>query len=498
MQKEPYDVQEGETYIRCVEEFSSAPEALAHLKKLYQQSVASIKKAFNLVGEGNRKISSPVEGCYPYMGVYINPEDLTIDPKQAYGIFDAPGFYGTTVTRPDFFEDYYLEQLSLLIERYHKPILVGLSDWPIPLPFVVDYSSSLLSAEHTEYLKLKFELPKLTRITDEIVNHTYKPDPKGPKPLALFSGERVDFSLHRLHHYTGTSAEHFQNFILLTNYQRYIDEFIHYSKEQLAHNQDYEAFVEPGDIITLNSSDSSASALNKKEVLTNLPQMPAYHLKRKDKNGITFINIGIGPTNAKNITDHLAVLRPHCWIMLGHCAGLKRSQTLGDYVLAHGYVREDSVLDHDLPLWVPIPPLAEVQIALQEAFSDITGLWGVEAKTRMRTGTVYTTDNRNWELRAQEIYERFNQSRAMALDMESATIAANGLRFRVPYGTLLCVSDKPIHGEIKLRHMANSFYNERVAQHLKIGLRAIEIIYSKGIESLHSRKLRGFDEPAFR
>ena len=68
----------------------------------------------------------------------------------------------------------------------------------------------------------------------------------------------------------------------------------------------------------------------------------------------------------------------------------------------------------------------------------------------------------------------------------------------MPYGTLLCVSDKPIHGEIKLRGMANNFYNDRVNQHLKIGLRAIQLIYERGIDSLHSRKLRGFDEPAFR
>ena len=85
--------------------------------------------------------------------------------------------------------------------------------------------------------------------------------------------------------------------------------------------------------------------------------MPAYHLKRDDGDGITMVNIGVGPSNAKTMTDHLAVLRPHCWLMLGHCAGLRRSQILGDYVLAHGYVRDDHVLDQDLPAWVPVPPI---------------------------------------------------------------------------------------------------------------------------------------------
>jgi AMP nucleosidase len=93
---------------------------------------------------------------------------------------------------------------------------------------------------------------------------------------------------------------------------------------------------------------------------------------------------------------------------------------------------------------------------------------------------------------------RFSQSRAIALDMESATIAANGLRFRVPYGTLLCVSDKPLHGEIKLPGMANQFYRERVDQHLRIGMRAIELLREQRPEQLHSRKLRSLAEVAFR
>jgi AMP nucleosidase len=81
--------------------------------------------------------------------------------------------------------------------------------------------------------------------------------------------------------------------------------------------------------------------------------------------------------------------------------------------------------------------------------------------------------------------------------MESATIAANGFRFRVPYGTLLCVSDKPLHGEIKLPGMADYFYRERVSQHLRIGIRTLEMLRERDFEQLHSRKLRGFAEVAF-
>jgi AMP nucleosidase len=226
--------------------------------------------------------------------------------------------------------------------------------------------------------------------------------------------------------------------------------------------------------------------------------MPAYHLKKPGHAGITMVNIGVGPANAKTITDHIAVLRPHAWLMLGHCAGLRDTQALGDYVLAHAYVREDHVLDDDLPLWVPIPALAEIQVALEEAVAEVTGLSGYDLKRVMRTGTVASIDNRNWELRDRRgPVQRLSQSRAIALDMESATIAANGFRFRVPYGTLLCVSDKPLHGELKLPGMATEFYKRQVAQHLIIGIRAMEKLADMPMERLHSRKLRNFSETAF-
>ena len=149
-----------------------------------------------------------------------------------------------------------------------------------------------------------------------------------------------------------------------------------------------------------------------------LPQMPSYHLKRADGTGITLVNIGVGPSNAKTATDHIAVLRPHSWLMVGHCAGLRNSQRLGDFVLAHAYLREDKVLDDDLPVWVPIPALAEIQIALETAVAEITKLQGYDLKRIMRTGTVATVDNRNWELRDQSgPVQRLSQSRAVALDM---------------------------------------------------------------------------------
>ena len=124
-----------------------------------------------------------------------------------------------------------------------------------------------------------------------------------------------------------------------------------------------------------------------------------------------------------------------------------------------------------LPPEIPIPPIAEVQVALAQAAEDgQRRCRGANLKKRMRTGTVVTTDDRNWELRYTAVGPALRQSRAIAIDMESATIAAQGYRFRVPYGTLLCVSDKPLHGEIKLPGQANRFYEEAIAAHLQIGI----------------------------
>jgi AMP nucleosidase len=209
------------------------------------------------------------------------------------------------------------------------------------------------------------------------------------------------------------------------------------------------------------------------------------------------VNIGVGPSNAKTITDHLAVTRPHAWLMIGHCGGLRASQSIGDYVLAHAYLRDDHVLDAVLPPDIPIPSIAEVQRALYDATKSVSGMPGEQVKRRLRTGTVVTTDDRNWELRYSRSALRFNQSRAVAIDMESATIAAQGYRFRVPYGTLLCVSDKPLHGEIKLPGQANRFYEGSISEHLQIGIEAVALLRQEGL-GLHSRKLRAFDEPPFR
>ena len=471
--------------------FSDGRAAVAALQALYEEHTNFLREAFDRViadGRADRRYRA----FYPVIR-FTTASHTRVDSRLAFGYVGGPGRYATTVTEPGLFSGYLARQIDLLVTHHEVPVTIGVSDTPIPLHFAFNegtYVEAALAEKLERPIRDVFDVPDLASTDDKIVNGTLELDPDAVRPLAPFTAQRIDYSLHRLRHYTATRPEHFQNYVLFTNYQFYIDEFIAFSRQAVG-GDDYETFVEPGNRVTDAHGTTG-------EPLARMPQMPAYHLTRPDGSGITMVNIGVGPSNAKTATDHIAVLRPHAFIMLGHCAGLRNSQRLGDYVLAHAYVREDHVLDADLPVWVPVPALAEVQLALEHAVESVTGYTGYDLKQVMRTGTVATIDNRNWELRDQRgPVQRLSISRAVALDMESATIAANGFRFRVPYGTLLCVSDKPLHGELKLPGMATDFYNSQVKQHLAIGIQAMERLRAMSPERLHSRKLRSFFETAF-
>ena len=485
--------------------FTDAAAALAHARKIYDAGLTHLRRAMQRYVDGDT-LPGHARACYPFVRIQTHTVARSNsgddNARLSYGFVAGPGRFETTLTRPDLYGQYYLEQFTLLLQNHGVELEVGTSQQPIPVHFSFaehEHIEGNLSAERRQLMRDQFDLPDLAAMDDGIANGTFEPKPGEPQPLSLFTAPRVDYSLHRLRHYTGTAPEYFQNFVLFTNYQFYIDEFVRLGRTCMQDpDSDYIAFVEPGNMVTRRVGLGAERGDEFGAEPLRLPQMPGYHLLRADRSGITMVNIGVGPANAKNITDHIAVLRPHAWIMLGHCAGLRNTQQLGDYVLAHGYVREDHVLDEELPLWVPVPALAEIQVALEQAVADVTRMNGLELKRIMRTGTVASTDNRNWELLPDNgPQRRFSQSRAVALDMESATIAANGFRFRVPYGTLLCVSDKPLHGEIKLPGMADQFYRERVDQHLRIGVRAIELLRELGVDQLHSRKLRSFAEVAF-
>jgi AMP nucleosidase len=435
---------------------------------------------------------------YPELRITYRPEGVPRSSRRAYAKFQRAGVFSTTITQPEHFKSYLFEQLQPLVGEYGAELEVGRSGQEIPYPYVIEKGDELGASGVTPAeLARFFPVPHLAAVGDEVADGTFHTGPDGPWPLALFDAARVDYSLKRLVHYTGSHWGHCQPFILLTNYHRYVDQFVRWgANEMQREGSRFSHMVLPGNrVIDAPITPDEIAAMLDTAAWSRF-QMPAYHLVGEG-GGITLVNIGVGPSNAKNITDHLAVLRPHVFLMIGHCGGLRQSQEIGDYVLAHAYLREDHILDALVPPSVPIPALAEVQVALQEAAKIVTGEAREALKARLRTGTIVTYADRNWELRWSQERQRINLSRAIAVDMESGTIAANGYRLRVPYGTLLCVSDKPLHGEIKLPGAANAFYERAVGQHLEIGLKAVELLRGQ-LDQLHTRKLRSFDEPAFR
>lgn len=278
------------------------------------------------------------------------------------------------------------------------------------------------------------------------------------KKLFLFAPERIELSLNRLAHYTSTRPEDFQRYILFTNYRMHVEAF-------LALYPDCVKPTNPG------------------------AQMAAYHHVLPDHAGITLINIGVGPANAKTITDHVAVLRPDLMLMVGHCGGLRNHQDIGDYVLASAYMRADRVMEEVLPKEIPIIPNFLINSYLRQKL--------IERKIPYRMGTVYTTDNRNWEFNQKQTIEAMKMSRSIAVDMESATIAANGYRYRIPHATLLCVSDKPLHGRPKLSNEAQAFYANSKEKHLEIAIATVAAIRTDYPQGLPNDDVRSFDEPLF-
>ncbi len=471
---------------------------LRSLQDGYDSSIANLRSAIAAyVTDGTiPDPASRTDGSFAYPQLRITYAGTENDAVHnlAFGRLEKPGVYVTTVTHPELFGDYLSEQIDLLAQQYEISVEVAPSKQEIPFPYVLDPSGDYEMGDVGALeLARHFPTTELADIGDEIADGQFNIF-GNQQPLALFDALRTDFSLARLRHYTGTPPEHVQRYILFTNYHRYVDEFVDWACGQVGKGK-YTALSGAGGLYT-ETSEADPSRLVADSAWRR-HQMPAYHLIGEGGCGITLVNIGVGPSNAKTITDHLAVLRPEAWLMIGHCGGLRPTQRIGDYVLAHAYLRDDHILDDVLPPEIPIPPIAEVQQALAAAAADVEGAHGAELKKRMRTGTIVTTDDRNWELRYTRSALRFSQSRAVGIDMESATIAAQGYRFRVPYGTLLCVSDKPLHGELKLPGQANRFYEQAIAAHMQIGIRTCEMLRDDGAK-LHSRKLRAFNEPPFR
>jgi len=439
------------------------PEVVAKLKALYEKSCEIARSGeFDRYGEVRYpKLTVEVERWRP------------IDRSEPFGYVDEAGTYSAVISRPDLMEPYLTAQLEALTSNYPCSVDVGYSDVAIPPAYI----KGMPPIDETANLPR----PTLDEVHDAIVDGHWDAFNGAEKPLFHFGPQRFDLALARLEHYTGIEADSLQRFILFTNYAMHVTEFVKFGLRELSDpSSRYTRLVLPS-----GETVSDTVALEDLELESKF-QMPRYDLVTENGDGITMINIGVGPSNAKTITDSLAVLRPEAWIMIGHCAGLDARMRIGDLILGNAYERHDHVLDDYLRRELPIPAVPEIQRTLEKAVSKV---YGSDASL-MRTGTVLSTGDRNWEWKdPRDLWEWLRGSTAAAVDMESCTIAANGYRYRVPYGTLLAVSDLPLHAVPKLPAGAQAFYSNSKEAHVMCAVRAVEKL-ARHPERLRTRKLR--------
>ena len=240
--------------------------------------------------------------------------------------------------------------------------------------------------------------------------------------------------------YTGRALADFGDYIILTNFSKYIQLFSEWNDN--------------APILGLDKPMQSVTA-----------------------NGITIINFGMGSSVAATIMDLLTAIHPKAVIFLGKCGGLKKKNKVGDLILPIAGIRGEGTSNDYLPAEVPALP----SFALQKAISTTIRDFGRD----YWTGTCYTTNRRVWE--HDKVFKKYLKDlRAMAVDMETATIFTTGFANKIPTGALLLVSDQPMIPEgVKTAESDSSVTAEYVETHLKIGIESLKQLINKGLTVKH-------------
>ncbi len=192
---------------------------------------------------------------------------------------------------------------------------------------------------------------------------------------------------------------------------------------------------------------------------------------------ITLINFGMGSANAATMMDLLSAIQPKAVLFLGKCGGLKKKNTIGDLILPIAAIRGEGTSNDYFPPEVPALPAFKLQKAISTTIRDLGyDYW---------TGTVYTTNRRVWEHDA-EFKEYLRRIRAMAVDMETATLFSTGFYNEIPTGALLLVSDQPMVPEgIKTAESDKKVTQEFLDMHLKIGIESLKQLINNGLTVKH-------------
>lgn len=401
--------------------YESAESAVAAIKEMYARQIEILKT----IGQKDLTAIALQASTYPMLSINIADE-----------------VYCSSMGRPDLFETYYLEECKAIeaaqTRNKEAKFCVSKSNNPIPLALVDEDLAYGLTEEQMAFRKINI----LSIEAVEEVNG------QKMKPLNWFHPTRTDYSINRLKHYTGVSAEYLQDYIIFVNYQKYLPYFIEYAKCAIA-NGLFEDLIGPGDTSLIKNKMQIHESWN--DSIT-LPQMPAYNLIGPNRQGISLVNIGVGASNAKTMADHLSVLRPRFALMVGHCGGLQAHHVIGDYIFG----TEHLMIDFDN---IHKDSLTNATYAEEIAKYIIS-------EKKYHIGPVVSVSDRNWELHATQVHDALKTYDIIGIDMEAAMVVKTFLQHGIPAGSLLCISDRPFHREIRLQKMAQNFYSSKLEMHL--------------------------------
>ena len=271
----------------------------------------------------------------------------------------------------------------------------------------------------------------------------------GPNPFIIPNNNRIYTNRDKqkiaadiLERYTGSPPERFAKQIILTNFDYYLTRFQRMTRGER----------------------------------TRGSTMHAVHSTTSD---VSIIDFSIGSPTAALIIEVLATVNPKAVLLLGMCGGLHRSLKMGDFILPTAAIRDEGVSRHFMPPQVPALPTFKIQKFISQIL--------VEQNLDYRTGVVHTTDYRFWEF-DQRFKAQLYSERALAIEMESATLFVAGFASKVPIGALLLVSDLPLRrGGIKTKTSASSVFKTYTDQHLQIGVRVMSEIAGRGEHIRHYR-----------
>jgi AMP nucleosidase len=223
----------------ATEAFTDATSAVVRLEEIYDRNTRFLRDHFEAYVNGE-PLTTRVRATYPLVRITTSTH-ARLDSRLSYGFVAGPGVHETTITQPGLFRAYLTEQIGLLIENHGVPVEIGESSEPIPVHFAYRRDMNIEAAASAgkkspvdRPLRDVFDTPNLAAMDDAIANGTLQRLAGAPEPLALFRAARIDYSLYRLYHYTGTDPEYFQNFVIFTNYQFYVDAFARLSHEHMA------------------------------------------------------------------------------------------------------------------------------------------------------------------------------------------------------------------------------------------------------------------------